>query len=166
MVSPSGSLVQSHCREGGALQADIAVCGEHSQCSSHTGFAPAHWCVLSPSTLLRLPAAQYGVGPALRAVPAFGYSTKTRTRLGLRFVPSPAGASQATRSLTGTLSPGAVHLLPSAAAPQFLRAPVRCVWLVSILGELASSCDPPGGCQPSRISGSLWLQTGGLFAVW
>ena len=27
-------------REGGALQTDIAVCGEHSQCSGHTGFAP------------------------------------------------------------------------------------------------------------------------------
>ena len=32
--------------------------------------------------------------------------------------------------------------------------------------ELASSCDPPGGCQLSRISGSLWLETGSLFAVW
>ena len=34
------SSVQSCCREGGALQADSAVCGEHSPCSSHTGFAP------------------------------------------------------------------------------------------------------------------------------
>ena len=50
--------------------------------------APAQGCVLSPSTLLRLPAALYGVGPALHAVPVFGYSTKVRTRLGLRFVPS------------------------------------------------------------------------------
>ena len=33
-------------------------------------------------------------------------------------------------------------------------------------GELVSSRDPPGGCQPSRISGSLWLETGSLFAVW
>ena len=32
--------------------------------------------------------------------------------------------------------------------------------------ELASSHDPPGRCQPSRISGSLWLETGSLFAVW
>ena len=34
------------------------------------------------------------------------------------------------------------------------------------LWELASSHDPPGGCPPSRISGSLWLEPGGLFAVW
>ena len=40
MVSCSGSQVQSCCGEGGALQADVAVCGEHSQSSSHTGFAP------------------------------------------------------------------------------------------------------------------------------
>ena len=33
-------------------------------------------------------------------------------------------------------------------------------------GELISGCDPPSGCQPSRISGSLWLETGSLFAVW
>ena len=31
--------VQSCCGEGGALQADVAVCGEHSPCSGHTGFA-------------------------------------------------------------------------------------------------------------------------------
>ena len=40
----------------------------------------------------------------LRVVPVFGYSTKAQTRLGLRFVPSPAGAAQAARSLTGALS--------------------------------------------------------------
>ena len=46
--------------------------------------------VLSPSTLLRLPAAVYGAGHALSAVPVFGYSTKVPIRLRLRFVPSPA----------------------------------------------------------------------------
>ena len=33
-------------------------------------------------------------------------------------------------------------------------------------GELVSSRDPPGGCWPPRISGSLWLETGSLFTVW
>ena len=43
MVSCSGLLVQSCCEEGGALQTNITgVCGEHSQCSGHTGFAPTH----------------------------------------------------------------------------------------------------------------------------
>ena len=89
VVSCLCSLVQLCCREGGALQADIAVCGELPQCSGHTGFAPALRCVLSPSTLLRLPAALYGEGPVLHAVLVFRYSTKARTRLGLGFVPFP-----------------------------------------------------------------------------
>ena len=32
-------------------------------------------------------------------------------------------------------------------------------------GELISGCNSPSGCQPCRISGSLWLETGSLFAV-
>ena len=45
--------------------------------------------LLSPSAVLRLPDALYGAGPASRAVPVFGCSTKALTRLRLRFVPSP-----------------------------------------------------------------------------
>ena len=44
--------------------------------------------VLSPSTLLRLPAALYGAGPMLSAVPVFGSSAKARIRVRPRFVPS------------------------------------------------------------------------------
>ena len=71
--------------------------------------------LLSPSTLLRLPAALYGVCPVLRVVPVFGYSTKVWTRLHLHFVPSPARAAQAARSLIGTLSLGVPRPLPSVA---------------------------------------------------
>ena len=62
--------------------------------------------------------------------------------------------------------------LPGCSAPSPLCGPslsfpahqlgVPCV----CSGELVSTCYPPGGCQPSRISGSLWLETRGLFAVW
>ena len=50
VVSCLGSLVQSCCEEGGALQTNVTgVCAEHSQCSGHTGFAPAHaWRVCFP----------------------------------------------------------------------------------------------------------------------
>ena len=87
---------------------------------------------------------------------------KVQIRLGLHFVPSLAGAAQAARSLTSALSPGAVHLLPSTVPASVsvrtsrVRAACVCSW------ELASSCDPPGGCRPSRISGNLWLENGGL----
>ena len=165
MVSCSGSLVQLCIREGGALQTDLAgLCGEHSQCSGLTGFAPPHRCVLSPSTLLRLQAAVYGAGPALRAVPLFRYSTKVPTQLGLRLVPSPARAAQTARSLKSTVSLGAACLLPSSvpALVSAHRSGAPCV----CSRELVFSHDPPGRCQPSRISGSLWLETGSLFAVW
>ena len=165
MVSCLGSLVQSCCGEGGALQTNVTgLCGEHSQCSGHTGFAPAHRCVLSPSTLLRLQATVYGAGPALRALPLFRYSTKAPTQLGLRFVPSQAGAAQAARSLKSTVSLGAACILPSSApalvSARRLGAPCVCS------RELVFSRDPPGRCQPSRISGSLWLEPGSLFEVW
>ena len=90
--------------------------------------------MLPPSTLLRLQAALYGAGPAWRAVPVFGYSTKARTLLGLCFVPSPARAAQAARSLKGALSPGAVRLLPSA-VPASVSVCSGRVHLVSVLGS-------------------------------
>ena len=135
------SSVQSCCGEGGALQTDIAVCGEHSPCSGHTGLAPSRVSVLSPSTLLRLPAAPYGAGPALSAVLVFGSSTKARIRLRLRFVSSPASAVQAARGL-GALSPGAVRLFPPRRAAQAARG----------LGALLSSflkCSFIVGCTGS-----------------
>ena len=142
MSSCSGLLVQSRCGEGGALQTNVTgLCGEHSWCSGHTGFAPTHGCVLSPSTLLRLPAALCGAGPVLLAVPVFGYSTKALTRLGLRFVPSPAKRS-GSQELDKPLSPGAVRLIPSAAPALVsthtsrVRAPCVCSW------ELASKPRP------------------------
>ena len=53
----------------GALQTRVTgLCGEHLQCSGYNGFAPAHGCVLSPSTLLRLQAALQGAGPELHAL--------------------------------------------------------------------------------------------------
>ena len=46
-----------------------SMCGEHSQCSSHTEFAPTHGLRAFPSTLLRLQVALQLVGPELRARP-------------------------------------------------------------------------------------------------
>ena len=137
-------------REGHCRQISVACVGStHSVLA--TRVCPAHGCVLSPSTHLRLPAALYGAGPALRVVPVFGYFTKARTQLPLRFVPSPARAAQAASSLTGALSPGAVRLLPTARPSLSFRT---CASRVSApcSQELASSGDPPVRCRPSKIS--------------
>ena len=149
-----GATDKCHWRVWGAL----TVFWPHWVC-------PAHGCVFSPSTLLRLQAALYGAGPAWRAVPVFGSSTKAQPQWGLRFVPSPPSSS-GRQELDGRSLPGCRRLLPSAAPASVsagasrVRAPRVCS------GELASSRDPPGRCQPSRTSGSLWLETGSLFAVW
>ena len=63
------------------------------------------------------------------------------------------------------------HTLPGHSAPYPLRGPSLSSWVrwFSVpcvpSGKLISGCDPPGRCQPSRISGSLWLETGSVFAV-
>ena len=99
-------------REGRCRQISLACVGRTHSVPATLGLPRSRVSVLSPSTLLRLPAAPYGVCPALRAVPVFRFSTKAQTRLGLRFVPSPARPAQAARSLTPALSPGAVRLPP------------------------------------------------------
>ena len=148
VVSCLGSLVQSCCREGGALQTNVTgVCGEHSQCSGHTGFAPAHGCVLSPSTPFRLLAALQGVGPELLALPRpkplrFRFSGPPQRRrlgwgadwVGPAFCAFPTRAAQAARRLTSALSPGAVRLLPST-VPASVSARASPVCLVSVLGS-------------------------------
>ena len=48
-----GSLVQSCCGEGGMLQTNsTGICGECSQCLSHTGPAPAHGACALPAQAL------------------------------------------------------------------------------------------------------------------
>ena len=99
------SSVESCCGEGGALQADVAVCGEHSPCSGHTEFAPYRGVCAFPSALLRLPAALYGAGPALSAVPVFGSADSVVPA----FCVFPASAVQAAGGLRA-LSPGVARL--------------------------------------------------------
>ena len=58
--------VQSCCGEGGALQTDIAVCGEHSPCSGHTGFAPHRGVCAFPVCTAQAPGCS--IWSALRCV--------------------------------------------------------------------------------------------------
>ena len=122
VISYLGSLVQfspATGRAGRCRQTSLCVGSTHRVLATR-GLPRIGVSVLSPSTLLRLPAALYGAGPALSAVPVFGSSTKVRIRLCLRFVPSPACAAQAARGL-GALSPGAARLFPLRQAAQAAR---------------------------------------------
>ena len=121
--------------------------------------------VLCPSTLLRLQAALQGAGPELRTLPRpkplrFRFSgTPQKHRLGWACVLCSGSQELDERTLPGCREPYPLRGPSLSFLVCWSGAP--CV----SSGELISGCNPPGGCQPYRISGSLWLETGGLFAV-
>ena len=140
---------------------------------------PAHACALSRSTLLRLQAALQGncakwaLGcvhfPGLSCSGSGSRVLHTGTdSVGLCFVPFPALSSSGDQVL-------GKRTLPRCCVSYYLSGPSCLVsWVCSCIsgvlfvssGELISGCDPSSGYQPFRISGSLWLEVGSLFAVW
>ena len=123
MVSCSGSLVQSCCGEGGGLQTNVTgLCGEHSQCSGHTGFVPTHRCLCFPclhcsgSRLLYMEKALHCMRFQFLGFPQ-------KRRLGWACVCAfPTGAAQAARSLMGALSRVRCALVPLRSQPQLTHA--------------------------------------------
>ena len=149
------SSVQSCCGEGGALQAAIAVCGEHSPCSGHTGFAPHRGVCAFPVYTAQAPGCSIWSGPCVECSSSFRVLHKSADSVVPAFCAFP-GLSGSARGL-GALSPGAARLFP----PRPQRAagvPAACI----CSEELASSHDPPS----SGFSGSLQIGTSGLFAGW
>ena len=145
------------------LQTNVTgLCGEHSQCSGHTGFAPYQGVCAFPVYTAQAPGCSIWSRPCVACGSSFGVLHRSADLVGPAFCAFPAPAAQAARSLTGALCPGAVRLIPSGGPASVsvhasrVHAPCVCS------GELASSRDPPSGCQPSRISGSVWLETGSL----
>ena len=127
---------------------------------------PHSWVCASPVYTAQAPGCSIGSGPCIACGSNFQVLHKSTDSVGPGFCAFPTQAAQAARSLMSALSLGAVRLIPSAVPASVsehaceVRKPCVSSW------ELVSSRDPPSGCQPSRISGSLWLETGGLFAVW
>ena len=165
MVSWLGSLVQSRCGEGGALQTNVTgACGEHSWCCGHTGSASARGgrvCFprlhCSGSRLFYREGALCGL--------RFQFSGSPQKHgLGWACVLCLPGPSS-----SGRQEPDGCTL-PGCGAPHPLRGPslgfrVRRPCALCLFWGAGSSHNTPSGCQPSRISGSLWLEAGSLFAV-
>ena len=122
-----------------------------------------------PSTLLRLPVVLHRACPALRAVPALGVFHKSpEQKAAACFLCLPRPSGSGSQELDGSTLPGcgapsplqgcslsfcphqsgACALCPPRPQPQSPPALVGCVRPVS-------RCDPPSGCRPCRISGSL-----------
>ena len=142
MVSCCGSLVQSRCGEGGALQTNITVCGEHSQCSGHTGFALAHGPCGFPIYTAQAPGCSIGSRPCVACGSSFWVLHKRADSVGPEFCAFPAQEAQAARSLTGTFSLRAVRLLPSA-GPASFSVRVGRVCLLSVLGSWSLAATLP-----------------------
>ena len=165
MISYLGSLVQfspAAGRAGRCRQTSLCV-GSTPRVPATLGLPRTGVSVLSPSTLLRLPAALYGAGPVLSAVPVFGYSTKAQIWLPPAFCAFPglsgSGSQRLGRPLLGCGAPffsaashsGSQrlgHTLPGCSAPFHSVAPARAAGRVPAAclcsEELASSLDPPG----------------------
>ena len=146
------SSVQSCCGESGALQADVAVCEEHSPCSGHTGFAPHRGVCAFPVYTAQAPGCSIWSRPCVECGSSFRVLHSSADSVALACCVFPGLSGPGSQRL-GRPLPGCGAPFPSVApARAACRVPAACV----CSQELASSCDPPGsGCQPSRLSGSL-----------
>ena len=166
MVTFLGSLVESCCWEGGALQTNVTgVCGERSQCLGHTGFAPAHgvcaFIVYTAQALGWSAGNCLEAGPGLRAFPRskplrFRFSsTPQRCRFGWACVlcPSQVRAAQVLGECSRPQFGTASYCLPHPSHSVFwvynwhAFSGLLCV----PSGELISGWDPPSRCRSSRI---------------
>ena len=111
MISYLGfaSSVQSCCGEGGALQADVAVCGEHSPCSGHTGFAPYRGVCAFPVYTAQAPGCSIWSGPCVECGSSFRVLHKSAD--------SVAPACCVFPSLSGSGSQRLARPLPGCGAP-------------------------------------------------
>ena len=162
------SSVQCCCGEGGALQTDIAVCGEHSPCSGLTGFARYRGVCVFPVCTAQAPGCSIWSRPCVECSTSFWVLHKSADSVAPAFCAFPGLSSSVSQSLGRTLplrgvpfpsaasGPGSQRLgcpLPGCGAPFPFAAPACAAGRVPAaffcLEQLASSRDPPGG----RISG-------------
>ena len=166
------SSVQSCCREGGALQADSAVCGEHSPCSSHTGFAPYRGVCAFPVYTAQAPGCSIWSGPCVECGSSFRVLHKSADSVAPAFCAFPGLSGSGSQRL-GRPLPGCGTPSPSAASgpgSQRLGRPLpRCsipfLFAASRsgsqrLGRTFPGCGAPLpsaalACAASRVSGSL-----------
>ena len=130
------SSVQSCCGEGGALQADVAVCGEHSPCSGHTGFAPYRGVCAFPVYIAQAPVCSIWSGPCIECGSTFRVLHKSADSVAPAFCVFP---------------------------PQRFRQPEA--WAPSPQARRAFSLRGPSACRWSCLRKSL-DRNQGLFAVW
>ena len=147
MISYLGSLVQfSLLRGGRALQTDIPVCGEHSPCSGHTGFAPYRGVCALPVYTAQAPGCSIWSGPCVECSSSFRVLHKSADLVAPAFCAFPdlsgSGSQRSVRALprcsapfpstaSGSGSQRLGHPLPGCGAPFPSAAPARTAGRVS-----------------------------------
>ena len=141
-------------------------------CVGSTHSVRPHWvCPRSrvrafPVYTAQAPSCSIWSGACIACGSSFGVLHKSTDSIGPAFCAFPGPSSSGSQELAGHTLPGTVRLLPSMvpASVSTCTSRVRVPYVYS--RELTSSHDPPGRGRPSRISASLWLESGSLFAVW
>ena len=151
-------------REWPCRQISLACVGSTRRVPATLGLPRSRVCAF-PVYTAQAPGCSRGSEPCVACGSSFRVFHKHADSVGPAFCAFPGGISSGGQELDELTLPRCGVPSPLQSQPQFLRTsqvPAACVYS----REVASSRDPPGGCRPSRISGSLWLETGDLFAVW
>ena len=151
-------------REGRCRQMSLACVGSTRSFPATLGLPPLGVCVCA-FYIAQAPGCYIGSGLLVACGSSFGVLHKSTHLVGPTFCASPGLSSLGGQEFHECTLPGCSAPYPLSGPSlsfHMCRSGAPCI----CSGELVSSHDPPGGCQPSRISGSLWLETGRLFAVW
>ena len=152
------------------------MCGEHPQCTDHTGLPQLTAAMLSGSTLIRLQGTVHS-GPAFHARPRseplrFGSQVlrKGTDPVGVQFVPFP-GLSSSDRVLGERTVPGRPRVLTT--------SPVRAAWFPGCAARAPSQVrrvSPLGSCDigprpfwqmsTSQDPRKTWSAAESLLTVW
>ena len=159
VISCLGSLVQSCCWEGGALQTNVT-----GSVPAILGLPGSRVCALTVYTA-QDPGCSIWSGPCVTCGSSFLVLHKCADLFGPEFYAFPGLSSSGSQELDECTLPGCGVTYPFGGPSLSFHPPLLGVPCVCS-GELVSSHDPPSRSHPFRISGSLWLITGSLFAVW
>ena len=111
------SSVQSCCGEGGALLTNVAgLCGAHSPCSGHTGFAPLTGVCAFPVYTAQAPGCSIWSGPCVACGSSFLVFHKSADSVAPAFCAFPGRSSSGSQEL-------AQRTLPRCGAPSRLCGP-------------------------------------------
>ena len=129
MVSCCGSLVQSRCGEGGALQTNVT-----GSVPAILGLPRSRVCALTVYTA-QAPGCSIWSGPCVACGSSFRVLHKSVDSVGSAFCAFPGPSSSGCQKLDGRTLLSCGVPSPLRGPSLFPRAPVGCVHLVSVLGS-------------------------------